>query len=249
MDWRPDDAGLRADLRARSRRSACSQGPANNNEDCLYLNVFTPNLDPSARLPVIVWIHGGGNVDGETPGYDGSKMASDGKTVVVTMEYRLNLMGFLAHPALDDEGHLFANYGILDQQAALKWVQAQHRQVRRRQEQRDPWRPVRGRGGHRIQHGVAAGYRLVPAGDLRKLLPRDLTTSLPTLASAEAKGVAFSVAAGCGSGTGSATAKCLRNLTAAQVEALAGTASANSQYIIRRMLDGQILPIQPHRFH
>ena len=75
-------------------------GPANNNEDCLYLNVFTPNLDPSARLPVIVWIYGGGNVDGETPGYDGSKMAADGKTVVVTMEYRLNLMGFLAHPAL-----------------------------------------------------------------------------------------------------------------------------------------------------
>src|SRR5499427_567186 len=69
-------------------------GAPNNNEDCLYLNVFTPDLNPSARLPVIVWIHGGGNVDGETPGYDGSKLASQGKTVVVTMEYRLNLMGF-----------------------------------------------------------------------------------------------------------------------------------------------------------
>src|SRR5258708_11586999 len=98
-------------------------GAPNNNEDCLYLNVFTPDLNPSARLPVIVWIHGGGNVDGETPGYDGSKLASQGKTVVVTMEYRLNLMGFLAHPALDNEGHLFGNYGILDQQAVLKWVE------------------------------------------------------------------------------------------------------------------------------
>jgi para-nitrobenzyl esterase len=97
-------------------------GPPNNNEDCLYLNVFTPNLDPSARLPVIVWIHGGGNIDGETPGYDGSKLAADGKTVVVTIEYRLNLMGFLAHPALDGEGHPFGNYGILDQQAVFKWV-------------------------------------------------------------------------------------------------------------------------------
>ena len=76
-------------------------GAPNDNEDCLYLNVFTPDLDRSARLPVIVWIHGGGNVDGETPGYDGSKLASLGKTVVVTMAYRLNLMGFLAvitHP-------------------------------------------------------------------------------------------------------------------------------------------------------
>src|SRR5215831_7706064 len=98
-------------------------GPPNNNEDCLYLNVFTPDPNPSARLPVIVWIHGGGNVDGETPGYDGSKLASEGKTIVVTMEYRLNLMGFLAHPALDNEGHLFGNYGILDQQAVLKWVE------------------------------------------------------------------------------------------------------------------------------
>ena len=97
-------------------------GPANNNEDCLYLNVFTPNLDPSARLPVIFWIHGGGNLDGETPGYDGSKMAADGKTVVVTVEYRLNLMGWLANPALDNEGHTFGNYGILDQLLALKWV-------------------------------------------------------------------------------------------------------------------------------
>jgi para-nitrobenzyl esterase len=86
------------------------------------LNVFTPNLDPSAKLPVIVWIHGSGNVDGGTPGYDGSKMASDGKAVVVTIAYRLNLLGFLAHPALDNEGHPFANYGILDQQAALKWA-------------------------------------------------------------------------------------------------------------------------------
>ena len=82
---RPDDAGLRADLRA-DHDARRVRRPANNNEDCLYLNVFTPNLDPSARLPVIVWIHGGGNVDGETPGYDGSKMASDGKTVVVTID-------------------------------------------------------------------------------------------------------------------------------------------------------------------
>src|SRR5260370_37527288 len=75
-------------------------GEPNNNEDCLYLNVFTPDLNPSARLPVIVWIHGGGNVDGETPGYDGGKQASQGKTDVVTMAYRLNLLGYLYTPYL-----------------------------------------------------------------------------------------------------------------------------------------------------
>jgi para-nitrobenzyl esterase len=79
-------------------------GPANNNEDCLYLNVFTPNLDPSARLPVMFWIHGGGNVDGESNDYDASKLASDGKTVVVTINYRLNLIEGIAGDVLGAVG-------------------------------------------------------------------------------------------------------------------------------------------------
>src|ERR1700722_14015684 len=68
-------------------------GPANANEDCLYLNVYTPNVNPAAKesLPVIVWIHGGGNLDGASDGYDGTKMAADGHTVVVTINYRLGL--------------------------------------------------------------------------------------------------------------------------------------------------------------
>jgi len=62
---------------------------------------------------VIVWIHGGGNVDGETPRLTtAASWRRRAKTVVVTMEYRLNLMGFLAHPALDNEGHLFGNYAF-----------------------------------------------------------------------------------------------------------------------------------------
>src|SRR5499427_2842749 len=104
LRWRPpkDRAPWTNVLKATEFAPICAlittlgvfSGPQNNNEDCLYLNVFTPDLNASARLPVIVWIHGGGNVDGETPGYDGSKLASQGKTVVVTMAYRLNLMGF-----------------------------------------------------------------------------------------------------------------------------------------------------------
>ncbi len=217
-------------------------GPANNNEDCLYLNVFTPNLDPSAKLPVIVWIHGGGNLDGETPGYDGSKMASDGKTVVVTMEYRLNLMGWLAHPALDDEGHLFGNYGILDQQLTLKWVKRNIAQFGG-----DPGNVTMGGQsagaedtGINMVSPLAAG--LFHRGICESYCP---IFPLPTLASAEATGVAFAVAAGCGSGTDAATAKCLRGLTAAQVLALAGTESAASQYVIGPMLDGTVIPDQP----
>jgi para-nitrobenzyl esterase len=140
-------------------------GPANNNEDCLYLNVFTPNLDPSARLPVIFWIHGGGYVDGESNDYDASKLAADGKTVVVTINYRLNLMGFLAHPALDDEGHLWGNYGALDWQLALKWVQ---RNIAKfgGQEQCHRRRPVRRRGRHKHRRRIAVVRRPVQPGDL-----------------------------------------------------------------------------------
>jgi para-nitrobenzyl esterase len=220
-------------------------GPANNNEDCLYLNVFTPNLDPSAKLPVIVWIHGGGNVDGETPGYDGSKMASDGKTVVVTMEYRLNLMGFLAHPALDDEGHLFANYGILDQQAVLKWVK---RNIAKFGGDKNNV-TLGGQSAGALDTGINMISPLA-AGMFQRGLCESFCPVFPlaTKASAETIGVSFSVAAGCGSGTGSATAKCLRNLTSAQVEALAGTESAQSPYISSTafgIVDGQIIPDQP----
>jgi para-nitrobenzyl esterase len=105
-------------------------GPPNNNEDCLYINVFTPQLNSRdddrrgrEKLPVMFWSYGGGEVDGESNDYDGSKLARQGHTVVVTFNYRMNLMGWLAHPALDHEGHLFANYGTLDNQFALKWVQ------------------------------------------------------------------------------------------------------------------------------
>jgi para-nitrobenzyl esterase len=220
-------------------------GPPNNNEDCLYLNVFTPNLDPSARLPVIVWIHGGGNVDGETPGYDGSKLAADGKTVVVTMEYRLNLMGFLAHPALDAEGHSFGNYGILDQQAVLKWVA----------------RNIAGFGGNK--DNVTVGGQSAGAVDTgvhmvsplaANLFHRGICQSfcsaftLPTKAAAEATGVAFAEAAGCGTGTGPEAARCLRNLPAAKIEELAGTASTQSKFISGRgLVDGEIIPDQPLR--
>jgi len=95
-------------------------------EDCLYLNVWTPAKRNTKGLPVLVYFYGGGFVagDGSEPRYDGEHMAQEG-IVVVTCNYRLNIFGFFAHPELSAEASYKAsgNYGLLDQVAALQWVQ------------------------------------------------------------------------------------------------------------------------------
>jgi para-nitrobenzyl esterase len=95
-------------------------------EDCLTLNLWRPATAKSgAKLPVMVWIHGGAFVigSGSVPIYDGASFARDG-VVLVTFNYRLGRLGFFAHPALDAGPGPVANYGLMDQIAALKWVQA-----------------------------------------------------------------------------------------------------------------------------
>jgi para-nitrobenzyl esterase len=95
-------------------------------EDCLYLNVRTPLLGGDGRLPVMVWIHGGDHQDGSGGEifYDSNALAHRG-VVVVTINYRLGLMGYFAHPELSQESPqgVSGNYGTLDQMAALRWVQ------------------------------------------------------------------------------------------------------------------------------
>jgi len=96
--------------------------PGQFSEDCLYLNVYTPAARSSfGGRPVLVWIHGGGLEQDGARDYDGTKLAADG-VVVVTINYRLGALGFLAHPALASHGAA-GNYGLMDQQAALRWVQ------------------------------------------------------------------------------------------------------------------------------
>jgi para-nitrobenzyl esterase len=92
-------------------------------EDCLTLNVWTPAQGSNENLPVMVWIHGGGFQFGSSAeeAYDGALLAAKG-AVVVSINYRLGVLGFLALPALDDEGTASGNYGLLDQIMALKWV-------------------------------------------------------------------------------------------------------------------------------
>jgi para-nitrobenzyl esterase len=90
-------------------------------EDCLSLNVWTPRAASNQRRPVMVWIHGGAFINGSSGIYDARWFASRGDIVVVTLNYRLGALGFLAHPALGPPGDV-GNYGLADQQAALRWV-------------------------------------------------------------------------------------------------------------------------------
>jgi para-nitrobenzyl esterase len=111
----------------------CVQGPIFDDmvfrdrpsEDCLYLNVWTPARSTAEKMPVMVWIHGGGFQAGSAsePRQDGGRLARKG-VVVVGINYRLGVFGFLAHPALTKESSRGAsgNYGLMDQVAALRWV-------------------------------------------------------------------------------------------------------------------------------
>jgi para-nitrobenzyl esterase len=98
--------------------------PGEQGEDCLTLNVWTPGVDGSR--PVLVWIHGGAfeGGSGASPLYHGDRLATRGNVVVVTINYRLGVLGFLAHPGLADAeaGGAIGNWGLLDQVAALEWV-------------------------------------------------------------------------------------------------------------------------------
>ena len=136
LRWRPPQAlkswaGVR---RAEKFGPRCMQHPVfgdmnfrsdGMSEDCLYLNVWTPAKSAKERLPVLVYFYGGGFIagDGSEPRYDGEALARRG-VVAVTLNYRLGLFGFLAHPELSKESphHASGNYGLLDQAAALRWV-------------------------------------------------------------------------------------------------------------------------------
>jgi para-nitrobenzyl esterase len=181
-------------------------GVASTSENCLYLNVFRPAGRAGARnLPVMVWIHGGALVVGESDDYNPAALVAHG-VIVVTINYRIGALGFLAHPALASYlGGPSGNYGLMDQQAALRWVQ----------------RNIRNFGGDprnvtifgESAGGLSVLSQLVSPG-ARGLFARaivesgtyDLTQA--PLAEAEAAGEAFAAQVGCAS----QTAACLRSL-------------------------------------
>lgn len=128
LRWKPPQkaAPLNGTFDATKFASGCVQdqnpfGTGSTNEDCLHLNVYTPKA--AGTYPVMVWIHGGAFLNGESTNYDATKLVAEG-VIVVTINYRLGMLGFLSHPAIDNgAGVASTNYGLLDQQMALQWVQ------------------------------------------------------------------------------------------------------------------------------
>lgn len=131
LRWRPPrPAHWTGERTAATPGPACLQSPlgwndrdaARSSEDCLYLDVSTPRLDARARLPVMVWIHGGANWAGSGDGVVRSSLARQG-VVMVSVQYRLGVFGFLSHPGLTREGGgASGNYALMDLIAALTWV-------------------------------------------------------------------------------------------------------------------------------
>ena len=214
LRWKPPQAHARwTGVRAATQfGSGCPQslgpfGVPSTDEDCLFLNVYTPaNATPGSKLPVMFWIHGGSLITGESTDYDPTALVKRG-VVAVTINYRLGLLGFLAHPALSAESptHDSGDYGLMDQQFALAWVK----------------RNIAHFGGNPANvtvFGESAGglsvRSLLVSPGAKGLFQHAIVESgtyaesVPTLAQAEAAGEALAAKMGCTD----QTAACLRAL-------------------------------------
>jgi para-nitrobenzyl esterase len=220
LRWRPPQPaaawhGVRdaTQFGAHCAQGASPFGLASQSEDCLFLNVFQPRLAvPGVPVaPVMVWIHGGALVVGESDDYDPTPLVQRG-VIVVTINYRLGALGFLAHAALAGESAQGAagNYGLMDQQAALQWVQ----------------RNIRNFGGnpHNVTifgesaGGLSVHSQLVSpraAGLFNKAIVESGAYQLtqPSLTTAENAGKTFATNTGCAD----QTAACLRSLPVATI--------------------------------
>jgi para-nitrobenzyl esterase len=176
--------------------SSWNRGLIDTSEDCLYVNVWTPAGSAGERLPVLVWIYGGGGTAGSTaePLYDGNTIAKKG-VVVVSMNYRVNVFGWFAHPELtrESEHHASGNYGSLDQLAGIQWVKHNIAQFGGDPDRITIWGES---GGSRSVNFLAASPLL--RGLAQGAIAESHTAfgKMSTLAEAEAAGVAFARAAG-----------------------------------------------------
>jgi para-nitrobenzyl esterase len=214
-----------------------------NQEDCLYLNVWAPEWPAKSPKPVMVWLHGGGNTGGgaSVDYFDGASLARRG-IVLVTINYRLGLFGFFAHPGLSAESahHASGNYGLLDQIAALRWVQ-------------DNVAKFGGDPKNVTIFGQSAG-----AIDIGYLLASPLAKGLfaraiqesgppirenPPLANAEQAGAKF--ASDQKAPSGADAIRYLRSLPATDIQAAAVAARGGSGPTMGPIVDGWVLPKTP----
>ncbi|HEY3949158.1 carboxylesterase/lipase family protein [Phenylobacterium sp.] len=244
LRWRPPQpakpwAGVRdaTQLGPQCMQMRRVQGEINQSEDCLQLNVWTPaNFKPGAKIPVMVFIHGGSFTGGSGTNalYDGTHFAERG-VVLVTVNYRLGRLGFFAHPALSAEqkGQPLANYGMMDNLAALAWVQ----------------KNIAAFGGdpkNVTAFGESAGGILIndlmaspkSTGLFAKAISESGFGRLPgqLMAQAEEQGVTYAKGLGV-TGAGPDAMKALRALSAADLSKPAGG--------VTPILDGTILPEGP----
>ncbi len=233
-----------ATLAATAFGDSCLTGPdsATSSEDCLFLNVWRP---PGAdHMPVMVHIHGGGFFGGSGNG-DNTLLANTGHEVIVSMNYRLGIFGFLANSAF---GAHSGDYGLQDQQAALRWVQDNITRFGG-----DPHNVTifgESAGGSSVCDQIASPTAkglftraISTSGEYNTLLgtpeqaprtPEDLEkqdckSNLPTQAQADSIGASFAAAVGCGSGTADVAA-CLRQVPVSQVKQAAYTPHDGYEY-------------------
>ena len=236
-------------MKANTLPSSCAQNAdlgvfarAGGNEDCLYLNVYrgAGGAHVEQKLPVFVWIHGGALQVGQGADYDPTKMALQGKAIVVTLNYRLGVFGFFSHPKIDQEGHHFANYGLMDQQAALRWIQQNISAFGG-----DPTNVTiagKSSGGNsvmlQIASPLAAGtFQHAIAMSGAGVMTRHPAFGAPRpLAVAEELGAGLAKAVGCEADT----ATCLRALPTKRI------LDAQTPYILNEaIIDGTVVPMHP----
>ena len=212
------------------------QPGVDGSENCLFLNVYTPN-PARGHLPVMVWIHGGGFTGGAGSLYDPSVIVEKGQTIVVTINYRLGPLGYLALPGLSAENAKGSsgNYGLEDQQAALRWVRANIAQFGG-----NPFNLTifgESAGGASVCDQIASP---LAAGLFQKGITESGPCAVRTqmLATSQANGTAFAKSLGCSV----ATVACMRSLSAGALVTAATINPSRLPLSFSPNVDGVVLP-------
>ncbi|WCN81343.1 carboxylesterase/lipase family protein [Micromonospora sp. LH3U1] len=246
LRWAPPQPGpIWTDIRDATRPGdACAQlqglpmDRPSESENCLYLNVTTPRTSARTPRPVLVWLHGGDFRFGSGDVYGGQRLAAGGDVIVVTVNYRLGALGFLAHPALSRSGESTGNFGLQDQQAALRWV-------------RRNAAAFGGDPGNVTLFGQSAGATSVCAqlaapgsvGLFHRAIMQSNSCANPVQTRAEAVEAAGEFARRVGCTDPAVVASCLRGRDPARLIETAGYPGAGVD--LGPAVDGRTLPVNP----